>query len=145
MTVLVEGGKYCSFKVGELLFGIDVQDVQEVLRYQEITRVPLAPPVVRGLINLRGQIVTAVDMRRQLNMEDRPAGVLPMNVIVRTREDPISLLVDEIGDVIEVDPEGFEDIPPTVSGVVRELMTGVHKLSDSLLLVLKTERAVSIC
>ena len=145
MTVLVEGGKYCSFKVGELLFGIDVQDVQEVLRYQEITRVPLAPPVVRGLINLRGQIVTAVDMRRQLNMEDRPAGVMPMNVIVRTREDPISLLVDEIGDVIEVDPEGFEDIPPTVSGVVRELMTGVHKLSDSLLLVLKTERAVSIC
>ncbi len=145
MTVLVEGGKYCSFKVGELLFGIDVQDVQEVLRYQEITRVPLAPPVVRGLINLRGQIVTAVDMRRQLNMEDRPAGVMPMNVIVRTREDPISLLVDEIGDVIEVDPEGFEDIPPTVSGVVRELMSGVHKLSDSLLLVLKTERAVSIC
>ncbi|MDA8263166.1 MAG: chemotaxis protein CheW [Actinomycetota bacterium] len=142
---MVEGGKYCSFKVGELLFGIDVQDVQEVLRYQEITRVPLAPPVVRGLINLRGQIVTAVDMRRQLNMEDRPAGVMPMNVIVRTREDPISLLVDEIGDVIEVDPEGFEDIPPTVSGVVRELMSGVHKLSDSLLLVLKTERAVSIC
>lgn len=145
MTVLVEGGKYCSFKVGELLFGIDVQDVQEVLRYQEITRVPLAPPVVRGLINLRGQIVTAVDMRRQLNMEDRPAGVMPMNVIVRTREDPISLLVDEIGDVIEVDPEGFEDIPPTVSGVVRELMSGVHKLSEGLLLVLKTERAVSIC
>ena len=144
MKTLVEGSKYCSFKVGDLLFGIDVRDVQEVLRYQEITHVPLAPPVVRGLINLRGQIVTAVDMRRQLRMPERADGRLPMSVIVRTREDPISLLVDEIGDVIEVDPEGFEDIPPTVSGVVRDLMTGVHKLDDGLLLVLKTERAIRI-
>ena len=144
MKTLAEGNKYCSFKVGELIFGIDVRDVQEVLRYQEITHVPLAPPVVRGLINLRGQIVTAVDMRRQLGMPERSEVRLPMSVIVRTQEDPISLLVDEIGDVIEVDPDGFEDIPPTVSGVVRELMTGVHKLEDGLLLVLKTERAIRI-
>ena len=92
-----------------------MEKVQEVIRYQEMTRVPLAPPVVKGLINLRGQIVTAVDLRRRLGLRERAATDLPMNVVIRTSDGAVSLLVDEIGDVVEVDDTTFERPPETVS------------------------------
>src|SRR5690349_12857723 len=95
-------GQFATFFVGDLCFGIEVMRVQEVLRYQEITRVPEAPSVIEGLINLRGQIVTAIDMRRRLGLPDRPEGIVPMNMVVRCEDGALSLLVDEIGDVIEV-------------------------------------------
>ena len=79
-------GQYATFFVDGLFFGIDVLQVQEVLRYQEMTRVPLAPAVIEGLINLRGQIVTAVDMRRRLKLPPRADGQTPMNTVVRTEE-----------------------------------------------------------
>jgi len=113
-----------------------------VIRYQEMTRVPLTPPVIRGLINLRGQIVLAIDLRRRFAMEDRPETQLPMNVVVRTEDGPVSFLVDEIGDVLEVDEESFERPPDTVERQTRELVLGVYKLRERLMLVLDTERAV---
>jgi purine-binding chemotaxis protein CheW len=97
--------------------------------------------VVSGLINLRGQIVTAVDLRRQLQMEPRAQGVAAMNVVVRSEDGAVSLLVDEIGDVVEVDDRTFERPPETLRGTVREVITGVHKLSDRLMLVLDTDKA----
>ena len=124
-------------------FGVPVQRVQEVIRYQEMTRVPLTPPVIRGLINLRGQIVMAVDLRRRFGMEDRPESQLPMNVVVRTDDGAVSLLVDEIGDVLEVDEGSFEGPPETVQDETRELVRGVYKLRERLMLVLDTERAVT--
>src|SRR5205085_1160144 len=108
----------------------------------EMTRVPLASKVVQGLINLRGQIVTALDMRRRLDLSERPEGELPMNVVVRTDDGPMSLLVDEIGDVLEVDEKAYERPPETLQGVARELICGAYKLKDRLLLVLDTEKAV---
>jgi purine-binding chemotaxis protein CheW len=134
----------CTFSVDGNLFGVDVNDVQEVLRYQELTKVPLAPAVVSGLINLRGEIVTALDMRRRLRLPVRPNGSLPMNVVVQTKDGPVSLLVDEIGDVLEVDEQMFEPAPPTLAATVRELITGVYKLEDQLLLVINTERATDL-
>jgi purine-binding chemotaxis protein CheW len=107
-----------------------------------MTRVPLVPPVIRGLINLRGQIVMALDLRRRFEMEARPDSDLPMNVVVRTDDGPVSLLVDEIGDVLEVEEEGFEHAPETMRQS-RELVRGVYKLPERLLLVLDTARAVS--
>jgi purine-binding chemotaxis protein CheW len=107
-----------------------------------MTRVPLAPKVVRGLINLRGQIVTAIDLRRRLELPERPAGRLPMNVVVRDDEGALSLLVDEIGDVVEVQEDAFERPPEMLDGVARELIHGAYKLKDRLLLVLDTEAAV---
>ena len=100
----------CTFWVDGLYFGVAVSEVQEVLRYQELTAVPSGPEAVHGLINLRGQIVTALDLRCRLGLPARPEGVLPMNVIVRSRGEVVSLLVDDIGDVIDtvilaVDPE----------------------------------------
>lgn len=137
--------QYCSFFVADACFGVDVQAVQEVIRYQEMTRVPLAPREVNGLINLRGQIVTAVDLRRRLGLPDRPAGQLPMNVVIRTAEDgAVSLLVDEIGDVLQPPPETFEPPPALLSGPTRDLVAGVHKLKDQLLLILNTAAAVTL-
>lgn len=135
--------QFCTFFLKEQFFGVPVQQVQEVIRYQEMTRVPLTPPVIRGLINLRGQIVMAVDLRRRFAMEDRAESQLPMNVVVRTEDGPVSFLVDEIGDVLEVDAETFESPPETVGAETRELVLGVYKLRERLMLVLDTERAVT--
>jgi purine-binding chemotaxis protein CheW len=109
-----------------------------------MTRVPLAHPVVRGLINLRGQIVTAIDLRRRLEFPDRPADQLPVNVVVQTDDGAVSLLVDEIGDVLEVSEDWFERPPETLQGTARELIRGAYKLQDDLLLILDTERTVSL-
>ena len=142
----MEATQFCTFYVDGLCFGIGVREVQEVIRYQEMTRVPLAASVVRGLINLRGQIVTAIDLRRRLELGDRVAASesLPMNLVVRTDDGVVSLLVDEIGEVVEVEEDTFERPPPTLEGVARELVRGVHKREGSLLLVLDTARAVSV-
>jgi purine-binding chemotaxis protein CheW len=105
--------------------------------------VPLAPSDVRGLINLRGQIVTAVDLRRRLELPDRAAGDLPVNVVVRTEDGAVSLLVDEIGDVLEVPAEAFERPPETLRGTARELIRGTYKLDGRLLLILDIDRAVN--
>lgn len=120
-----------------------MQQVQEVIRYQEMTRVPLVPAVIRGLINLRGQIVMALDLRRRFGMADRLESELPMNVVVRTDEGPVSFLVDEIGDVLEVQEDSFER-PPETMKKGRELVRGVYKLDARLLMVLDIERAVAM-
>jgi len=135
--------QFCTFFLKDQFFGVPVQQVQEVIRYQEMTRVPLVPPVIRGLINLRGQIVMALDLRRRFGMEDRPESQLPMNVVVRTDDGAVSFLVDEIGDVLETDEASFESPPETLRGEARELVQGVYKLQNRLLLMLDTERAMS--
>jgi purine-binding chemotaxis protein CheW len=139
-----ESQQFCTFYLDQFLLGVEVRQVQEVIRYQEMTRVPLAPPVVRGLINLRGQIVTAIDLRRRLQLSDRPADRLPMNVVIRTADGPVSLLVDEIGDVVEVAADVYERPPETLHGPARSLIQGAYKLPDRLLLVLDIEKAVQM-
>ena len=133
--------QFCTFYLDKLLFGVELKTVQEVIRSLEVTQVPLAPQVVSGLINLRGQIVTAVDLRHRLELPPRPAGVPAMNVVVRSEDGAVSLLVDEIGDVVEVDDSTFERPPETLRGAVRLIITGVHKLNDRLMLVLDTAKA----
>ncbi len=136
--------QYATFSVGGLHFAIGVPDVQEVLRQQEMTRVPLAPPVIEGLINLRGQIVTALDMRRRLNLPDRPRDVEPMSIVVRFGEESVSLQVDDIGDVLELDAALLSPPPDHIGPQVRELICGVSQLPDRLLLVLDTARVVEV-
>jgi len=136
--------QYCTFYVDGYYFGLDVLKVQEIIRSQEMTRVPLAHPVVRGLINLRGQIVTAIDLRRRLDLSERPAEQLPVNVVVHTDDGAVSLLVDEIGDVLQVSEKTFERPPETLTGTARELIRGAYKLPDRLLLILDPERAVDL-
>jgi purine-binding chemotaxis protein CheW len=126
------------------MFGVDVLQVQEVLRAQPMTAVPQAPGVIEGLINLRGQIVTAIDMRRRLRMPARTEDTPPMNIVVRTLDGAVSLLVDEIGDVLQMDDSNYERPPENLGGVARELIRGVYKLKDRLLLVLDEERTADL-
>jgi len=136
--------QFCTFHVDKLLLCLDVERVQEVLRPQDMTPVPMSSPVISGLINLRGQIVTALDLRRRLALPDRPDGKRPMNIVVRADGGPVALLVDEIGDVLEVEEAAFERPPETLSGVARELISGIYKLRDQLMLVLDAERTISL-
>jgi purine-binding chemotaxis protein CheW len=132
--------QFCTFYLNNLLFAVELEKVQEVIRYLEITEIPLAPRVVSGLMNLRGQIVTGIDLRRRLDMEDRREEMQPMNVVMRTADGAVSLQVDVIGDVVEVTEESFERPPETLQGKVREVILGVHKLENQLMHVLNTER-----
>ena len=140
----MESQQFCTFLLSGYLFGVPVPRVQEVIRFQPMTPVPLAPPAVRGMINLRGQIVLAIDLRRRLSLAERPEGELPMNVVVRTTDGAVSLLVDQIGDVIDVQPSTFEPPPETLRGPLRQVILGVHKLSDSLLHELDAEKACQV-
>jgi purine-binding chemotaxis protein CheW len=133
--------QFCTFYLDGLLFGVELKGVQEVIRSLDVTQVPLAPAVVSGLINLRGQIVTAVDLRRRLELEPRAAGATIMNVVVRSEDGAVSLLVDEIGDVVEVEDSTFEPPPETLRGTVRTIILGVHKLKDQLMHVMDIEKA----
>src|SRR5271166_3199007 len=139
-----QGGRFTTFIVGGMLFGVEVMKVQEVLRAQVSTRVPLAPAVVSGLINLRGQIVTSIDMRRRLNLPLRAPEAIPMNIVVRSGEEAVSLLVDEIGDVLQVEASRFERKLHNIDPTVRDLIVGVYKLDDRLLLVLDTDKTVAV-
>jgi purine-binding chemotaxis protein CheW len=126
----------CTFRVAEHLLGLDISVVQEVLRHQEITRLPLAAPAVRGIMNLRGHIVPAVDLRCCLSL---PTATDPTaaTIVVRGRDDAAaSLLVDEIGDVVRVTESTFERAPDTMGGIARDLIHGVFPLHDRLLLEL---------
>lgn len=144
-----EDRQYCTFHVDRMFFGVEVLSVQEVIRFQELTRVPTAPAVVSGLINLRGQIVTAIDLRARLGLPPLPPDRRPMNVVVRTDDGSgvggaVSLLVDEIGDVMQVEAGTRERPPETMPARSRELIRSVYKLKDRLLLVLDTQRAVDL-
>ena len=141
---MIERRQFSTFFLDGLFFGVEVEKVQEVIRYQEMTRVPLGPPEVEGLINLRGQIVTALDLRRRLELPERPPEERPMNVVVRTADGALSLLVDEIGDVLEVEESAFERPPETLTGTVRELILGAYKLKDRLLLTIDTEKVIKL-
>ena len=134
--------KLCTFTLADLVFGVEVMNVQEVLRFQPMTRVPLASSTVRGLINLRGQIVTAIDVRARLGFSTLSDAHEPMNVVLCTKDGVVSLLVDQIGDVLEVEPNAFERPPTTLPAVLRDVVRGVYKLEHGLLLLLDVERVV---
>lgn len=132
--------RYCTFHLAGLYLGIEVMRVQEVLRAQETTPVPLTTPIVGGLMNLRGEIVTTIDLRCRLGFEPSDDPEAAMNVVVRDADGAVSLLVDAIDDVIEVADAAFEPAPATLPEPLRDLVVGVYKLDDRLLLVLDAER-----
>ena len=140
---MAEQQQYCTFRIDGALLGVAVEEVQEILRHQPLTPIPLAPGQVTGLINIRGQIVPAIELRRCLGIEERPHELPPANVIVRTDHGPVSLLVDEIGDVLRIEADAFEAPPENLHGARRELILGVCKLSEELLSVLDASAAIA--
>ncbi len=136
-----------TFHVGKYLFGVDVSLVQEVVRLQQMTPVPLATAEIAGLINLRGEVLTAIDLRARLGLPPagRPGTARePVNVVVRVDDEPVSLLVDEIGGVLEVSQVPFEQTPSTVDERVRDLLLGAYTLPDRLLLALNARRVLDV-
>jgi purine-binding chemotaxis protein CheW len=134
----------CTFVVGDLHLGVDAALVQEVVRHQAITPVPLAPVEIAGLLNLRGQVVTAIDLRRRLGLRPRPDGELPPHLIVRGGHGPASLLVDQVSDVVACSAEELEPPPTTVDETVRGFLGGVCARPDRLLLLLDLPRVLAV-
>lgn len=133
-----------TFVIDDLYFGVDVLRVQEILCCQQMTVVPRSSGIIEGLINLRGQIVTALNMRRRLNLPERLGGSALMNVVLCSEGGAVSLLVDDIGDVIEADPRRFEAPPSTLNSATREMIESVYKLEDRLLLVLAADQVLEV-
>lgn len=138
------GTQYATFEVGGHYLGIRVLEVQEVLRRQQLTPVPLAPRVIAGLINLRGQIIPALEMRTLLQLPERAGGEGTLSVVLQTGTGPVSLQVDEIGDVLEIDPARLEGPPLNLAANLRQYLSAVCPMKDRLLLVLDTGRAVDV-
>ncbi len=146
----------CTFFLNGIYFGIDTQQVQEVIRLSVITRVPLAPPDICGLLNLRGQIITVIDLQQRLDMGksamrsptklvtklvDEQQG---FNIVVRSNNEVVSLLVDDVGDVLEFTQSTFEPTPVTLKGRMRQMLKGAYPLKERFLLVLDTEKILDV-
>lgn len=130
------GGDFVTVRLGDQLLGIPVQAVHDVLKLLAITKVPLAPGRVAGVMNLRGRIVTAIDLRARLGLPPRPADAKqPMCVVVEQAGQPYALVIDSVGDVISVPVDRFEQNPATLSPHWRQVSAGVYRLEKELLVV----------
>ena len=132
-----------TFMVGRYLFGVDVTLVQEIMRVRSITPVPLSAPEIAGLINLRGEVLTAVDLRIRFGLDSAESSTNPVNIVVRVDDEPISLLVDAIDGVVEVSNLPFESTPSTVDEKARDLILGAYTLPDRLLLALDARKVLA--
>lgn len=135
--------QYCTFELGPLLLGVQATKVQEVLRSQPVTPVPLAPDFVRGLMNLRGQIVLVVDLRARLGTPETSASPKPLNVLLHTSAGLVSMQADRLGDVLDIDAARIDAVPDTLRGRARDVLAGAVRLPERLLLLLEPERIAS--
>lgn len=134
----------CTFLLGGRTFALPVSEIQEVVRQLDATAVPLAPGAVRGLVNLRGQIATELDLRRRLEMPEREQGAPEVNVVVQGADGLVCLVVDDVGDVLDVPLAAVDRPPESLRPAVREVVRGICKLQDELVLLLDTARAVEL-
>lgn len=130
--------QYCTFYVGDYYLGIEISYVQEVLKQQHISYVPLASKKIRGLINLRGEIITAIDMWSMLKIEKKTDS--EMNMVVRTTNGTFSFVVEKIGEIIEVSRDKYQAIPSHISDYMKALITGVYQLESGLLLLVNLNK-----
>ncbi|MCU0985869.1 MAG: chemotaxis protein CheW [Acetobacteraceae bacterium] len=136
--------EYVTLTVANQLCGIPVLTVRDILGPQQVTRVPLAPPEVAGSLNLRGRIVTAIDLRRRLGLPPAEEGARPMSVVVDTMGEFYSLLVDQVGEVLALEDDAREANPPTLDPRWRGVSLGVHRLQGQLMVVLDVERVLDL-
>jgi len=135
---------FVSIVIGEQLFGIPVLQVQDVLGPQRITRIPLAPPEVAGSLNLRGRIVTAIDIRTRLGLPELSDGAKRMSIVVDDGGELYSLMVDQVGEVLSLTDAAFERNPATLDPRWREVSAGIYRLDNTLLVVLDVARLLNL-
>jgi purine-binding chemotaxis protein CheW len=136
--------EYVTATVGGQLFGLPISRVQDVFAPERLTRVPLAPPEIAGLLNLRGRIVTAIDMRLRLGLDALPADAPRMAVGVEFKGESYGLLIDVIGEVLKLPAIGREDNPVNLDAGLARVSAGVHRLEGKLLVVLDVDRVLDI-
>lgn len=140
----MDAGPHCTFFLGDLCLALEARRVQEVMRSEDSTEVPLAHPALRGLINLRGHIVPVVDLRVRLDLPPAAPGSPQINVLVRTASGPVALLMDRAGEVERPPAGSFGAVPDTVQGPARSLLRGAFKLPDRFLLCLDPDQAADL-
>jgi len=138
-----ESQDFVTMTIHNQLFGIPVLTVQDVLGPQKITRIPLASPEVAGALNLRGRIVTAIDVRKRLGLPAAPEGSVSMSVVVDFHGELYSLIIDSVGEVLSLPANSFERNPATLDAAWREISSGVYRLKDQLLVVLDVARLLT--
>ena len=135
---------FVTLSVAGQLCGVPVQAVRDVLGEQTITRIPLAPPEIAGSLNLRGRIVTAIDLRRRLGLPAAPAGAARMSVVAEQGNELYALLVDQVSEVLTLPAESFERNPPTLPAAWARHSVGIHRLDDRLMVVLDVARVMAL-
>ena len=138
------GGDFVTFTIAGQLFGVPVLAVQDVLRPQAVTRIPMAPPEILGSLNLRGRIVTVVDTRHRLGLQKSDSSEPPMSIVVPHGDDLYSLAVDKVGEVLSLSPQNFEPNPATLDPAWREVANGIYRLKDELLVVIDVGRLLRL-
>ena len=144
MNAQMSDRRFCTLFVDDLLLGVAVERVEEVLRDPTITQVPLASADVAGLVNLRGQIVTAVDARHRLGLDRHDRVANPTIVVIRSGSEVVSLVVDRVGEVVDVDETRFADVPVTVGSTLAAMITGAYKLDGGLMLVIDPDETLAV-
>lgn len=134
---------FLTLYISGQLFGIPVLQVQDVLGTQRVTNIPKAPPEVAGALNLRGRIVTAIDVRKRLGMEAEGDSSTKMSVVVEYNNELFSLIIDRVGDVLSLQQDAFENNPPTLDPVWREISLGIYRLEQELLVVLDVSKVLN--
>ena len=135
-----EAVEFVTFVITGQLFGIPVLQVQDVLSTYKITRIPLAPPEIVGSLNLRGRVVTAIDVRLRLGLPPRDEGENHMSIVAECGGELYSLMVDSVGEVLALSQEGYERNPPTLDPKFRTYSDGIYRLEGQLLVVLDVIR-----
>ncbi len=136
--------EYVTASVGGQLFGLPISRVQDVFAPDRVARVPLAPPEIAGVLNLRGRIVTAIDMRRRLGLSTLEHGRAPMAVGIEFKGESYGLLIDEIGEVLKLPTHSREDNPVNLDARLARVSAGVHRLEGSLLVILDVHRVLDV-
>jgi purine-binding chemotaxis protein CheW len=136
--------EYVTATIGGQLFGLPIRRVQDVFLPERLTRVPLAPPEIAGVLNLRGRIVTLVDMRRRLGLAPRAEGDVTMAIGVESRGESYGLLIDSVGEVLKLDNAGFERNPINLDAGLARVSAGIHRLESQLLVVVDVDRVLDI-
>jgi purine-binding chemotaxis protein CheW len=139
-----ESCAYVTLMLGDQLCGVPVLAVRDVLAGQSIARIPLAPPEVAGNLNLRGRIVTAIDLRQRLHLSPRPANAKPMSVVTELGSELYALLVDQVSEVVSLKAADMERNPPTLPPIWAEHSVGIYRVSDRLMVVLDVEKLLRL-
>jgi purine-binding chemotaxis protein CheW len=140
--------QFCTFYLNDTHFGIPIQQVQEIIRHQPLTRVPLADSDVCGLMNLRGQIITVINLKRRLDIPSQPTKPQSdpdlYNVVISASNDVVSLQIDQLDDILDLSDDDFEPPPATLKGSLRQYLQGAYKTTNGFLLILDPAEVLQV-